>query len=249
MSKKLAEDLDGLLLDVKVGKGAFMKTIPEAEELARTMINLGKTGATQVTAILTNMDQPLGQAVGNANEMVESIDVLRGEGPADITELTRRFATEMLVLAGDDDLESATARVDHALTSGAALDVLIRLTAAQGGDASFIEDPSRFEIARSRHVIEADRDGWIDQCDAYAIGVAAVRLGAGRAHKEDTIDPSVGFTIEAKIGDRVVRGQPLATVAYRDEAKLDSALPVVSAAWSITDTEPEPIQLVIKKMT
>jgi pyrimidine-nucleoside phosphorylase len=249
MSKKLAEDLDGLLLDVKVGKGAFMKTIPEAEELARTMINLGKTGATPVTAILTNMDQPLGQAVGNANEMVESIDVLRGEGPADITELTRRFATEMLVLAGDDDLESATARVDHALTSGAALDVLIRLTAAQGGDASFIEDPSRFEIARSRHVIEADRDGWIDQCDAYAIGVAAVRLGAGRAHKEDTIDPSVGFTIEAKIGDRVVRGQPLATVAYRDEAKLDSALPVVSAAWSITDTEPEPIQLVIKKMT
>jgi pyrimidine-nucleoside phosphorylase len=249
MSKKLAEDLDGLLLDVKVGKGAFMKTIPEAQELARTMINLGKTGATEVTAILTNMDQPLGQAVGNANEMVESIEVLRGEGPADIGELTRLFAVEMLVLAGDDDLDGAASRVDHALTSGAALDLLIRVTAAQGGDTSYIEDPSRFEMAQNRHIIEADRDGWVSQCDAYAIGVAAVRLGAGRAHKEDTIDPSVGFTIEAKTGDRVVRGQPLATVAYRDEAKLDSALPIVSAAWSISDTKPESTQLVIQKMT
>jgi pyrimidine-nucleoside phosphorylase len=249
MSKKLAEDLDGLLLDVKVGKGAFMKTIPEAQELARTMINLGKTGATEVTAILTNMDQPLGQAVGNANEMVESIEVLRGEGPADIGELTRLFAVEMLVLAGDDDLDGAASRVDHALTSGAALDLLIRVTAAQGGDASYIEDPSRFEMAQNRHIIEADRDGWVSQCDAYAIGVAAVRLGAGRAHKEDTIDPSVGFTIEAKTGDRVVRGQPLATVAYRDEAKLDSALPIVSAAWTISDTKPESTQLVIQKMT
>jgi pyrimidine-nucleoside phosphorylase len=249
MSKKLAEDLDGLLLDVKVGKGAFMKTIPEAQELARTMINLGKAGTTEVTAILTNMDQPLGQAVGNANEMVESIEVLRGEGPADIGELTRLFAVEMLVLAGDDDLDGAASRVDHALTSGAALDLLIRVTAAQGGDASYIEDPSRFEMAQNRHIIEADRDGWVSQCDAYAIGVAAVRLGAGRAHKEDTIDPSVGFTIEAKTGDRVVRGQPLATVAYRDEAKLDSALPIVSAAWSISDTKPESTQLVIQKMT
>jgi pyrimidine-nucleoside phosphorylase len=249
MSKKLAEDLDGLLLDVKVGKGAFMKTIPEAEELARTMVNLGKEGDTKVTAILTDMDQPLGRAVGNANEMVESIEVLRGEGPDDIRELTRLFAAEMLVLAGDDDFEGATAQVDHALTSGAALDVLIRLTAAQGGDASYIEDPSKFDIARRRHVIEADRDGWVTECNAYAIGTAAVRLGAGREYKEDTIDHSVGFTIEAKIGDRVVRGQPLATVAYRDEAKLDSALPVISAAWSIADAEPDRSELVIKKLT
>jgi pyrimidine-nucleoside phosphorylase len=249
MSKKLAEDLDSLLLDVKVGKGAFMKTIREAEELARTMVNLGREGATRVTAILTNMDQPLGRAVGNANEMVESIDVLRGEGPDDIGELTRLFAVEMLLLAGHDDLEGASAQVDRAITSGAALDVLARVTVAQGGDASYIEDPSNFEIARRRHVIVAHSDGWVTECDAYAIGIAAVRLGAGRAYKEDTIDPSVGFTIEAKIGDRVIRGQPLATVAYRDEANLDSALPIVSAAWSIADTEPEPSELVIKKLT
>jgi pyrimidine-nucleoside phosphorylase len=248
MSKKLAEDLDGLLLDVKVGKGAFMKSMPEAEELARTMIHLGKEGDTKVTAILTNMDQPLGREVGNANEMVESIEVLQGGGPADLRELTLLFAAEMLVLAGIDDLVGATARADHALTSGAALDVLIRLTAAQGGDASYIEDPSKFDIARRKHVIEADRPGWVSECDAYLVGTAAVRLGAGRAFKEDTIDPSVGFTIEAKIGDRVERGQPLATVAYRDDAKLDSALPIISSAWTITDTEPDPPELVITKM-
>ena len=248
MSKKLAEDLDALLLDVKVGSGAFMRTLPEAEELARTMINLGKERNTQVTAILTNMDQPLGRAVGNANEMVESIEVLRGEGPADVRELTLLFAAEMLVLAGDN-FESATSRVHDALTSGAALDVLIRLTAAQGGDASYIEDPSKFEIARRRHVIQADRDGWVSKCDAGLIGTAAVRLGAGRAVKEDKVDSSVGFIIEAKIGDRVVRGQPLATVFYHDERKLDAALPVVASAWTITDTQPELPDLVIGKMT
>jgi pyrimidine-nucleoside phosphorylase len=248
MSKKLAEDLDALLLDVKVGSGAFMKTLPEAEELAQTMINLGKERNTQVTAILTNMDQPLGRAVGNAIEMVESIEVLNGEGPADVRELTLLFAAEMLVLAGDN-FESATLRVHDALTSGAALDVLIRLTAAQGGDASYIEDPSKFEIARRKHVIQADRDGWVSKCDAGLIGTAAVRLGAGRAVKEDSVDSSVGFIIEAKIGDQVVRGQPLATVLYRDERKLDAALPVVASAWTITDTQPELPKLVLGRMT
>jgi pyrimidine-nucleoside phosphorylase len=249
MSKKLAEDLDGLLLDVKVGKGAWMKTIPDAEELARTMVNLGKEGATQVTAILTNMDQPLGHAVGNANEMVESIEVLQGGGPDDIRELTMLFAAEMLVLAGVDDFEGATSKAHHALSSGAALDLLIRLTAAQGGDASYIEDPSKFEIARRTHVIEASRDGWVSECDAYLVGTAAVRLGAGRVVKEDSVDPSVGFMIEAKIGDRVERGQPLATVAYRDESKLDDALPIVTSAWTISDSQPEPPELVIGRIT
>jgi pyrimidine-nucleoside phosphorylase len=248
MSKKLAEDLDGLLLDVKVGKGAWMKTIPDAEELARTMVNLGKEGDTQVTAILTNMDQPLGRAVGNANEMVESIEVLRGGGPEDIRELTLLFAAEMLVLAGYD-FEGARSRVHDALTSGAALDLLIRLTAAQGGDASYIEDPSKFEIARRKHVITAPRDGWISECDAYLVGTAAVRLGAGRVVKEESVDPSVGFMIEAKIGDRVERGQPLATVAYRDESKLDAALPVVTSAWTISDSQPESPELVIGRIT
>lgn len=249
MSKKLAEDLDGLLLDVKVGKGAFMKSVADAEELARTMVSLGKADGTPVTAILTNMDQPLGCAVGNANEMVESIEVLRGEGPDDIRELTMRFAAEMLVLAGENDLEAARSRADEAVTSGAALDVMARLTAAQGGDASYIDDPAKFEIARRTHVIEADHDGWVEECDAFAIGTAAVRLGAGRAKKEDSIDPSVGFMIEAKIGDRVVEGQPLATVSYSDGTTLDAALTLASSAWTITDHETRSPELVIGTIT
>jgi pyrimidine-nucleoside phosphorylase len=249
MSKKLAEDLDGLLLDVKVGKGAFMKSVDDAEELARTMVSLGRADGTPVTAILTNMDQPLGRAVGNANEMVESIEVLNGGGPDDIRELTLRFAAEMLMLAGENDPEAARGRAEDAVASGSALDVMTRLTAAQGGDASYIQDPGRFEIARSTHVIEADRDGWIDACDAYAIGTAAVRLGAGRAKKEDTIDPSVGFMIEAKIGDHVVKGQPIATVSYRDDARLDAALTLATPAWTIVDHQTFPSELVIGTIT
>jgi len=249
MSKKLAEDLNGLLLDVKVGSGAFMKTIPDAEELARTMVGLGKAYGTPVTAILTNMDQPLGRAVGNANEMVESVEVLNGGGPADIRELTMRFAAEMLVLAGEHDLETARSRADEAVASGAALDVMIRLTKAQGGDASYIEDPAKFEIARKTYVIEADRDGWIEGCDAFAIGTAAVRLGAGRAQKSDTIDPSVGFMIDAKIGDRVTKGQPLATVSYRDDSRLEAALTLAAPAWRIADHQTYPPELVIGTIT
>ena len=249
MSKKLAEDLDGLLLDVKVGRGAFMKTAAEAEVLATTMVSLGRADGTPVTAILTNMDQPLGRAVGNANEMIESIEVLNGGGPADIRELTMRFAAEMLVLAGETDPESARSRADEAVASGAALDVMVRLTSAQGGDASYIEDPAKFEIAHRTHVIEADRDGWVEACDAFAIGTAAVRLGAGRSKKEDTIDPSVGFMIEAKIGDRVVKGQTLATVSYRDDARLDAALTLASPAWAIVDHETHPSELVIGTIT
>jgi pyrimidine-nucleoside phosphorylase len=249
MSKKLAEDLDGLLLDVKVGKGAFMKTVADAQELATTMVGLGKAYGTPVTAILTDMDQPLGRAVGNANEMVESIEVLRGGGPADVRELTMRFAAEMLVLAGEPDLETARSRADDAVTSGAALDVMVRLVAAQGGDASYIEDPAKFAIAPLTHVIEADRDGWIEGCDALAIGTAAVRLGAGRAKKEDTIDPSVGFMIDAKIGDRVVKGQPLATVSYSDDARLAAALELAVPAWTIVDDETHSPELVIGTIT
>lgn len=245
MAKKLAEDLDGLLLDVKVGKGAFMKTVEQATELAQTMVNLGRADGTPVTAILTNMDQPLGRAVGNANEMVESIEVLQGGGPADIRELTLRFAAEMLMLAGDDDVNSAMSRAEVALSSGAALDVMVALTEAQGGDPSYIEDPTNFDIARHTHVIEADRDGWVEECDALAIGTAAVRLGAGRAKKEDSVDPSVGFMIEAKVGDYVTKGQPLATVSYRDDAKLDTALEVAVPAWKLSEQHPQTPELVI----
>ncbi|NHZ71062.1 MAG: thymidine phosphorylase [Proteobacteria bacterium] len=246
MSKKLAEDLDGLLLDVKVGSGAFMKTTQDATNLANTMVGIGRTHGTPVTAILTNMEQPLGRAVGNANEIQESIAVLNGEGPSDIRELTLVFAAEMLVLAGVATEEDARKTAEDAISSGRALETMIRVTQCQGGDPATIVDPSLLEIAPDEHVIEAETDGWISGCDAYAIGTAGVRLGAGRATKEDTIDPSVGFMIDAKIGDRVTTGQPLATIAYRDGEKLASALAVVQDAWTISNTQPVVPDLVIE---
>ncbi len=248
MSKKLAEDLDGLLLDIKVGSGAFMKTKADATELATTMIGIGASHDTPVTAILTNMDQPLGQAIGNANEIQESIAVLRGEGPDDVTELTIRFAIEMLMLAGESDPIMAQDKVRNALESGTAFETMVRLTEAQGGDPSYIEHPERLEIAPYEHVIQAPRDGWVSSCDAFAIGTAGVRLGAGRATKEDEVDPGVGFSIRAKIGDAVSKGDPLAIVAYRDRAKLENALATADDAWSISETPTARPNLVLETL-
>jgi len=246
MSKKLAEDLNGLLLDVKVGIGAFMKNIEDATELANTMVSIGRTYGTPVTAMLTNMDQPLGVAVGNANEIRESIAILRGDGPTDVRELTLAFASEMLVLAGTADPTAASDLAEKAIASGRALETFARATELQGGDPAAIFDPSLLEIAPNEHVIEADRDGWITACDAYAIGTAAVRLGAGRATKEDAIDPGVGFSIHAKIGDIVTQGQPLATVVYRNTSTLDSALIAARDAWLISDEQPDDVPLVLE---
>jgi len=249
MSKKLAEDLDGLLLDVKVGSGAFMKTQAAAETLARTMVGIGASHGTPVTALLTDMSQPLGQAVGNSNEIIESIAVLRGEGPPDVTELTLTFATDMLVLAGYGDRDDANHAVRHAVENGDALEVMMALTAKQGGDARYIEDPTLFEQAPHEHVIPAPRSGFVAECDALSIGVAGVRLGAGRATKEATIDPTVGFSIEKKVGDPVQEGEPLARIAYRDVGALESALSVLQETWHIADEPCEAPELIMGVIT
>jgi len=235
MSKKLAEDLDGLLLDVKVGSGAFMKTIDEATILAKTMVGIGATSGTPVTAVLTDMSQPLGRTVGNANEIAESIAILRGEGPEDVRDLTVRFAAEMLMLAGYNDMDESTARVLSAIDSGSAFETMIALTERQGGDPSVIENTDLLPRASHEHVVTASRSGTVSRCDAYAIGVAGVRLGGGRATKDDTVDPAVGFTMEAKVGDRVDRGHPLVRIGYNDESKLQSALAALDNAWEISD--------------
>lgn len=235
MSKKLAEDLDGLVLDVKVGSGAFMKTREHAEVLARTMIGIGRSYDTPVTALLTDMSQPLGRAVGNANEVRESIEILRGEGPDDSSALTEILAIEMLMLAGEDDREVARARVTDAVSTGAAMEVMVELVRRQGGDPRAIEDPTRLPQPPSEHVITAERDGFVVRCDALSIGVASVRLGAGRAAKGDSIDPAVGFEVEAKAGMAVAEGDVLARVGYRDSARLESALTVLQDAWVIAD--------------
>lgn len=233
MSKKLAEDLDGLLLDVKVGSGAFMKTVEEATTLAETMVGIGERHGTPVTALLTNMSQPLGRAVGNANEIAESIDVLRGGGPEDVRKLTVRFAVEMLLLAGERDVDTANARVTEAIDSGAAFEVMVALVQRQGGDPAVIENTDLLPSAAHEHVLVAPRSGVVTRCDAFEIGIAGVRLGAGRATKEDDVDPAVGFLIEAKAGDLVDKGEPLARIAYNDESKLNSAIEALTCAWDI----------------
>ncbi len=235
MSKKLAEDLDGLLLDVKVGSGAFMKTREHATELAETMVGLGTAHGTPVTALLTNMDQPLGRMVGNANEIVESIAVLKGHGPPDVTELTTRFATEMLALSGSFSEEEAEARVQRVIDSGDAYEVFLKLVERQGGDPASIEDTKLLPRAPNTATITADRDGYVERCDAYEVGLASVRLGAGRALKEDDVDPGVGLEICVSVGDEVAAGDPLAIITYRDEARLASAKSVLGQTFVITD--------------
>lgn len=249
MSKKLAEDIDGLVLDVKVGSGAFRRTLEQAEHLARKMIGIGASYDTPVTALLTDMSQPLGRAVGNANEIRESVEILQGKGPPDSTKLIVELGVEMLLLGGVADRDDAHRRIDDAITSGAAMETMLELVARQGGDPRTIEDPSLLPSTPHVHLIEAERSGHVTRCDALTIGEAAVRLGAGRATKEDAIDHSVGFEVEAKVGDIVESGQPLAVVAYRDPSRLESALSALQDAWSIADEPPEQHDLIMGRIT
>jgi pyrimidine-nucleoside phosphorylase len=235
MSKKLAEDLDGLLLDVKVGSGAFMKNVGDATALAETMVGIGRAHDTPVTALLTNMDEPLGRMVGNANEIIESVDVLKGSGPEDVTDLTMRFATEMLVLSGMTDADEASAAVNNAVTTGAAYETFVKLVERQGGDPAAIEDVQLLPKAPHTERITAASDGYVSRCDAYEIGLASVRLGAGRSRKEDDIDPGVGIEVLVRVGDPVSAGDPLVEITYRDSASLASAQSVLSNTFVISE--------------
>jgi len=249
MSKKLAEDLDGLVLDVKVGAGAFMPDEASARHLAETMVDLGAGHGTPVQALLTDMDQPLGQSVGNANEMAESLDVLAGEGPADVVEVTFRLGTEMLLVAGvAGDRDEARRLLADARDSGRAMEKLTDVIAAQGGDPRVAADRSLLPHAPHHHEVTASRAGYVAACDAHDVGVAAVRLGAGRSRKEDDVDPSVGIDVLAKRGDEVESGTPLARVAYRDPDRLAAALPLLERAWRLAEEAPDPVPLVLGRV-
>jgi thymidine phosphorylase len=199
MSKKIAEGTGGLVLDVKVGSGAFMKTEPLARELAETMVRIGRAHGLATTALLTDMSVPLGRAVGNALEVAESVEVLRGGGPSDVVELTVALAREMLALAGITDADPA-----RVLASGAAYAVWERMIAAQGGDPG-----AALPVAKHVEPVLADRSGVLRRVDAMAVGVAAWRLGAGRARKEDAVQAAAGVRLLAGLGDEVEAGQPL----------------------------------------
>jgi pyrimidine-nucleoside phosphorylase len=241
MSKKLAEGINGLVLDVKTGSGAFMKNVADATILAETMVGIGASHGTKVVATLTAMDQPLGIEVGNANEIAESLDVLSGGGPADVVDLTYSLAVDMLILAGvDTDREEAMARLTKAVNSGAAMEKFQEVIVAQDGDPNVATDRSLLPVAPNRYELLAPEDGFVTKCDARDIGVAGVRLGAGRERKEDEVDPGVAISVLAKVGDAVAKGQPLATIAYRDENRLQAALPLLERAWQVGESTDKP---------
>ena len=235
MSKKLAEGLDSLVLDVKVGSGAFMKTLPEARRLAKTMISIGEGMGCCTSALLTDMSQPLGCRVGHANEVFEAIETLRGEGPDDTTALCLALGEEMLQLAGRSQGEAKAALTD-AIESGRALDAFRRFVRAQGGDPRVADDPlGILPSAPHKLKVRAGRDGTVSAFDCAAVGHACGVLGGGRATASDTIDFGVGIEVLVKIGDRVKQGHPLFKVSYRDEAKAASATALLSDSVVLSD--------------
>jgi pyrimidine-nucleoside phosphorylase len=234
MSKKLAEDLDGLVLDVKVGEGAFMENREQAMALAETLVGIGRSYDLNVVALLTNMSTPLGREIGNANEVAESIAVLAGGGPDDLVEITYTLGSEMLQLAGLAQTDEAARQLLRAaIDSGAAMEKFAQVIEAQGGDPRVIEHPGILPKARYQEELPAPRSGYVTVCDALKVGVAAMRLGAGRERKEDKIDPAAGITIVAKLGERVDEGQPLARMNYNDEGRLAMARPLLKRAFHI----------------
>jgi thymidine phosphorylase len=238
MSKKIAEGTAALVLDVKVGSGAFMRELPAAQELARTMVALGVEAGVRTSALLTRMDVPLGRAVGNAVEVEESVATLRGEGPPDLVEVTLALAREMLALAGVDADPAA------ALADGSALDRYRLMIAAQGGDPD-----APLPQARHREVLTADDGGWLRRLDARAVGVAAWRLGAGRARKEDAVNHAAGIICLAKPGDKVAAGQPILELRTDDETRFGPAIAALAGAVQVGPEPPVGDPIVIERIT
>jgi thymidine phosphorylase len=235
MSKKIAEGAGGLVLDVKVGSGAFMKPFDQARELAGALVGIGGQHGVPVSALLTDMSTPLGATVGNALEVAESVAVLKGGGPNDIVNLTIALAREMLALAGLPDVDPAAV-----LASGEAYETWCRMINAQGGDP---EAP--LPAAGSIKVIESPADGTLTRLDAYPVGIAAWRLGAGRARKEDPVDHAAGVVCLARLGDQVTKGQPLFELHTNNPESLPAAIEALAESWEIGETAPEPTDLVL----
>ncbi|MEV4092664.1 thymidine phosphorylase [Streptosporangium saharense] len=238
MSKKIAEGTGALVLDVKVGSGAFMKTVERARELATTMVELGTDAGVRTVALLTAMDRPLGRTVGNALEVAESVEVLAGGGPSDVVELTVRLAREMLQAAGiDGDPE-------RALRDGSAMDVWRRMVTAQGGDPD-----APLPVAAETLDVTAPASGVLTRLDAYGVGLAAWRLGAGRARKEDPVSFGAGVVLHAALGETVRRGQPLMTLHADDASRFGRALAALDGAYVIDGDDAGALPLVIDRIT
>jgi pyrimidine-nucleoside phosphorylase len=245
MSKKIAAGANAIVLDVKVGDGAFMKSLDDARELAEAMLELGRRADRRVVCELTDMGQPLGQAVGNALEIREAVATLRGDGPADLTELAVESAAHLVALCDGIGAEEARSRVETALRDGSALQAYDRWVRAQGGDPSEDVLP-RAPIVRE---VTAPQDGAVARLGALAVGVASVHLGAGRAVKDAPIDHSVGIVCHAKRGDRVAAGNVLAEIHALDDTSADAAAAEVQAAYTLDADAPEPSGIILETLT
>ncbi|MFH1086655.1 MAG: thymidine phosphorylase [Chloroflexota bacterium] len=249
MSKKIAGGADAIVLDVKVGRGAFMETLADARALAELMLQIGEGLGRRVTAVLSDMSQPLGRAVGNALEVTEAITTLRGAGPRDFLEHCLAIGAEMLMLGGVADCPGhAKDALRQAIATGAALDTFRRWVAAQGGDPVVADDPARLPLAPVRLAVPAPRGGYVAALDARTVGLVAAELGAGRARKEDAVDPAVGVVLGPKVSDPVAAGETLCTVHARDVGSARAAAARLLTAYIIADLVVPPPPLIYETL-
>lgn len=250
LSKKLAEGIDGLVLDVKAGRGAFMKDVGLARELARQLVDVGTRAGKKVVALITDMSVPIGNTIGNALETREAIEVLRGTGPADTRELTLLLGIEMLKLGGAAKSDSAARTLlENALASGAAFETFLRMVKAHGGDTRMVEQPKRLPQAKARVPVLAAKAGYVRDCDPLELGLVAIALGAGRARAEDRVEPAAGIELLAKPGERVSKGQPLALLCANTAARAEAQVARALAAFSISKSAPGGRTLLIERVT
>lgn len=244
MCKKIAAGAQAIVLDVKTGVGAFMETLDEARKLADLMVDIGRLAGRKTVALLSDMNQPLGSTVGNALEMIEAIETLRGGGHPDFREHCLHVAAHVLVVGRRaKDLEEGRALAEKCIADGSALETLRVLVKAQGGDVSYVDDLSRFERAKYVEVVNSPRSGYVSQVNARGVGEASVALGAGRAKKSDLVDHAVGFIIHKKVGDQAQAGEPLFEIHANNEEKLAEARTAVLAAHTFRDEFVSPLPL------
>lgn len=248
MSKKLASGAKNIVLDVKTGSGAFMKTLPESVALAEEMVKIGKGAGRNVAALITDMDKPLGNYIGNSLEIKEVIEVLKGGGAEDLKEVSFAIAANMLCLAKGIDYESASALVKSAIADGSAFNKFKEFVSAQGGDVSFIDNPEKFPKAKYLCEIKAEKSAFISNMHTQKIGICASLLGAGRTKADDEIDFSAGIVLSKKTGDFVNPGEVIATLYTNDENSLNTAKNQFLSALSYSETQPEKTNAVIKKV-
>ena len=250
LSKKLAEGIDGIVFDVKTGSGAFMKTYDDSAKLAQNLVEIASLMGKDAVALITDMDQPLGEMVGNTLEVLESLDVLRGGGPADVVELTVELGAQMLRVGGAaETLEQGREKMRRVLSDGSAFEKFRQLVELQGGDVEVILHPAKFRRAEHQWPVRAKAFGYVEAINSEMVGVASMLLGAGRERVDSPIDHAAGIVLKKRIGDRVDEGEPLCVLEYNDGARVDAAVQQIEQAYRIGERQPERAKLIKASMS